>query len=107
MFKNIKTGNYLDLADAFAQSGQQIQLYKKNGTYAQKWIVRKYGERYRIASACNPDFMIDLSGADLKDDGYGHLNLWYDNGTLAQRGMIMEHWLNDGTLNKFMTLVQF
>ncbi len=85
MFKNIKTGNYLDLADAFAQSGQQIQLYKKNGTYAQKWIVRKYGERYRIASACNPDFMIDLSGADLKDDGYGHLNLWYDNGTLAQR----------------------
>ncbi|MCC3362062.1 InlB B-repeat-containing protein [Holdemanella porci] len=85
MLKNKKTGKYLDLNSASAQSNQGIQLYEKNGTYAQKWIVRKYGERYRIASACNPNFMIDLSGAGLKDDGYGYLSLWYDNGTLAQR----------------------
>lgn len=85
LFKNKKTGMYLDLNSAYAQSGQEIQLYKSNGTYAQKWIVIKYGERYKIVSACNPSFVIDLSGAELKDDGYGHLNLWLDNGTLAQR----------------------
>ena len=85
MLKNKKTGKYLDLNSASAQSNQGIQLYEKNGTYAQKWIVRKYGEGYRIASACNPNFMIDLSGCELKADGYGYLSLWYDNGTLAQR----------------------
>ena len=85
LFKNKKTGMYLDLNSAYAQSGQKIQLYKSNGTYAQKWIVIKYGERYKIVSACNPSFVIDLSGAELKDDRYGHLNLWPDNGTLAQR----------------------
>lgn len=85
MFKNIKTGNYLDLDSARAQNNQKIQLYKKCETYAQKWIVIKNGEGYRIASACNPNFMIDLSGCELKADGYGYLNLWYDNGTNAQR----------------------
>lgn len=85
MLKNKKTGKYLDLNSASAQSNQGIQLYEKNGTYAQKWIVRKYGEGYRIASACNPNFMIDLSGCELKADGYGYLSLWHDNGTLAQR----------------------
>lgn len=85
LFKNKKTGMYLDLNSAYAQSGQEIQLYKSNGTYAQKWIVIKYGNGYKIVSACNPSFVIDLSGADLKDDGNGHLNSWIDNGTLAQR----------------------
>lgn len=85
LFKNKKTGMYLDLNSAYAQSGQEIQLYKSNGTYAQKWIVIKYGDGYKIVSACNPSFVIDLSGADLKDDGNGHLNSWIDNGTLAQR----------------------
>lgn len=85
LFKNKKTGMYLDLNLAYAQSGQEIQLYKSNGTYAQKWIVIKYGDGYKIVSACNPSFVIDLSGADLKDDGNGHLNSWIDNGTLAQR----------------------
>lgn len=85
LFKNKKTGMYLDLNSAYAQSGQEIHLYKSNGTYAQKWIVIKYGDGYKIVSACNPSFVIDLSGADLKDDGNGHLNSWIDNGTLAQR----------------------
>ena len=67
------------------QNNQKIQLYKKCETYAQKWILIKNGEGYKIASACNPNFMIDLSGGELKADGYGYLNLWYDNGTYAQR----------------------
>lgn len=39
MFKNRKTGKYLDLEDAYASSKRKIQLYSENGTYAQKWIV--------------------------------------------------------------------
>lgn len=84
MFKNIKTGNYLDLDSACAQSNQVVQLYKKNDTYAQKWIVIKVIDGYKIFSACNPNFVIDLNGGGLWDDGSGRLKLWWNNGTAAQ-----------------------
>ena len=85
MFKNRKTGKYLDLASAFATSKRQIQLYSENGTYAQKWIVVNKNGKYQIISAVNPNFVLDLSNATLDGGDYGVVQLYYDNGTFAQR----------------------
>lgn len=85
MFKNRKTGKYLDLNSAFATSKRQIQLYSENGTYAQKWIVVNKNGKYQIISAVNPNFVLDLSNATLDGGDFGVIQLYYDNGTAAQR----------------------
>lgn len=85
MFKNRKTGKYLDLASAFATSKRKIQLYSENGTYAQKWIVVNKNGKYQIISAVNPNFVLDLSNATLDGGDFGVIQLYYDNGTFAQR----------------------
>lgn len=85
MFINTNTGKYLDLDSAYAQGGQKIQLFHKNDTYAQKWIVTKEESGYKIISACNPNFVLDLPGGYIGDSGYGRIQTWYNNDTIAQR----------------------
>lgn len=97
MFKNRKTGKYLDLASAFATSKRQIQLYSENGTYAQKWIVVNKNGKYQIISAVNPNFVLDLSNATLDGGDFGVVQLYYDNGTFAQR-WVFEKIYTPGTL---------
>ena len=97
MFKNRKTGKYLDLASAFATSKRQIQLYSENGTYAQKWIVVNKNGKYQIISAVNPNFVLDLSNATLNGGDFGVVQLYYDNGTFAQR-WVFEKIYTPGTI---------
>lgn len=97
MFKNRKTGKYLDLASAFATSKRQIQLYSENGTYTQKWIVVNKNGKYQIISAVNPNFVLDLSNATLDGGDYGVVQLYYDNGTFAQR-WVFEKIYTPGTI---------
>lgn len=85
MFKNRKTGKYLDLEGAYASSKRKNQLYSENGTYAQKWIVVNKNGKYQIISAVNPNFVLDLSNATLDGGDFGVIQLYYDNGTFAQR----------------------
>ena len=85
MFKNRKTGKYLDLEGAYASSKRKIQLCSENGTYAQKWIVVNKNGKYQIISAVNPNFVLDLSNATLDGGDFGVIQLYYDNGTFAQR----------------------
>ena len=99
MFKNRKTGKYLDLASAFATSKRQIQLYSENGTYAQKWIVVNKNGKYQIISAVNPNFVLDLSNATLDGGDFGVVRLYYDNGTFAQR-WVFEKIYTPGTIVK-------
>ncbi|MBN2950191.1 MAG: InlB B-repeat-containing protein [Holdemanella sp.] len=97
MFKNRKTGKYLDLASTFATSKRQIQLYSENGTYAQKWIVVNKNGKYQIISAVNPNFVLDLSNATLDGGDFGVVQLYYDNGTFAQR-WVFEKIYTPGTI---------
>lgn len=97
MFKNRKTGKYLDLASAFATSKRQIQLYSENGTYAQKWIVVNKNGKYQIISAVNLNFVLDLSNATLDGGDFGVVQLYYDNGTFAQR-WVFEKIYTPGTI---------
>lgn len=97
MFKNRKTGKYLDLASAFATSKRQIQLYSENGTYAQKWIVVNKNGKYQIISAVNPNFVLDLSNATLDGGDFGVVQLYYDNGTFVQR-WVFEKIYTPGTI---------
>ena len=84
MLKNKRTDKYLDLSSAFASSKRKIQLYSGNDSYAQKWIVVKKNSKYKIISAVNPNFVLDLSNATLDGGDYGIIQLYYDNGTAAQ-----------------------
>lgn len=97
MFKNRKTGKYLDLNNAFASSKRKIQLYSENGTYAQKWIVVNKNGKYQIISAVNPNFVLDLSNATLDGGDFGVIQLYYDNGTAAQR-WVFEKIYTPGTI---------
>ena len=71
MLKNKRTDKYLDLSSAFASSKRKIQLYSGNDSYAQKWIVVKKNSKYKIISAVNPNFVLDLSNATLDGGDYG------------------------------------
>lgn len=97
MFKNRKTGKYLDLEGAYASSKRKIQLYSENGTYAQKWIVVNKNGKYQIISAVNPNFVLDLSNATLDGGDFGVIQLYYDNGTFAQR-WVFEKIYTPGTI---------
>lgn len=97
MFKNRKTGKYLDLEDAYASSKRKIQLYSENGTYAQKWIVVNKNGKYQIISAVNPNFVLDLSNATLDGGDFGVIQLYYDNRTAAQR-WVFEKIYTPGTI---------
>lgn len=97
IFKNRKTGKYLDLEDAYASSKRKIQLYSENGTYAQKWIVVNKNSKYQIISAVNPNFVLDLSNATLDGGDFGVIQLYYDNRTAAQR-WVFEKIYTPGTI---------
>ena len=94
--------NYcIDLESANATNESNIQLYSKNGTAAQQWGVEKAdpvfekaeenkntvanGE-YRIKSAVNPKYAIDVRWAS-SDDG-ANIQLYEENGTFAQSWII-------------------
>lgn len=97
MFKNRKTGKYLDLDGAYVSNKRKIQLYSENGTYAQKWIVVNKNGKYQIISAVNPNFVLDLSNATLDGGDFGVIQLYYDNGTTAQR-WVFEKIYTPGTI---------
>ena len=72
----------LDVAGGNASNGTKVQLYKSNGTKAQKWIIEKTGSGYRLVSALNGSMSVDIpSGAIRQGSG---LQLYNSNGTVAQ-----------------------
>ena len=76
------TGTVLDVSGGNASNGTKVQLYKSNGTKAQKWIIEKFGKGYRLVSALNGSMALDIpSGAIRQGSG---LQLYSSNGTAAQ-----------------------
>ena len=75
-------GAVLDAAGGNDANGTKLQTYAANGTKAQKWIIEKDGERYRIVSALNGQKVADIPGGSIAS-GAG-LQLYSTNGTAAQ-----------------------
>lgn len=72
----------LDAAGGNDANGTKLQTYAANGTKAQKWIIEKDGERFRIVSALNGQKVADVPGGSIAS-GAG-LQLYSANGTAAQ-----------------------
>lgn len=75
-------GTVLDAAGGNDANGTKLQIYAANGTKAQKWIIEKDGERFRIVSALNGQKVADIPGGSITS-GAG-LQLYSANGTAAQ-----------------------
>lgn len=75
-------GAVLDAAGGNDANGSKLQTYAANGTKAQKWIIEKDGERFRIVSALNGQKVADVPGGSIAS-GAG-LQLYSANGTAAQ-----------------------
>lgn len=75
-------GAILDAAGGNDANGTKLQTYAANGTKAQKWIIEKDGERFRIVSALNGQKVADVPGGSIAS-GAG-LQLYSANGTAAQ-----------------------
>lgn len=75
-------GAVLDAAGGKDANGTKLQTYAANGTKAQKWIIEKDGERYRIVSGLNGQKVADVPGGSIAS-GAG-LQLYSANGTAAQ-----------------------
>lgn len=75
-------GAVLDAAGGNDANGTKLQTYAANGTKAQKWIIEKDGDRFRIVSALNGQKVADIPGGSIAS-GAG-LQLYGANGTAAQ-----------------------
>lgn len=75
-------GAVLDAAGGNDANGTKLQTYAANGTRAQKWIIEKDGDRFRIVSALNGQKVADVPGGSIAS-GAG-LQLYSANGTAAQ-----------------------
>ena len=74
----------LDLQKAIVQDGRNIQLYRSNGTKAQKWYFQPNSDgTYFIRSAMNTDYVIDVQKGIVEDGR--NIQLYHYNGTKAQR----------------------
>lgn len=75
-------GAVLDATGGNDANGTKLQGYFSNGTKAQKWIIEKDAEHFRIVSALNERKVADIPGGSISS-GAG-LQLYDANGTAAQ-----------------------
>ena len=67
---NVKSGKALDVPAATLNDGQQLQIWDKAGPYykAQLWKIIEQENGYKIVSALDESYAIDLRGASIEDN---------------------------------------
>lgn len=85
---SLTNGLALDICGGATANGANVQCYTPNGTLAQRFLLlpRKLvvaGQFYEVALAKNPEYVLDVSGADISDSA--RFQIYSANGTLAQR----------------------
>lgn len=82
----------LDISGGSMDSGANLQLYENNGTDAQKFIITKTGDTYRITSL-NSGMTLDIAGGSIQSGT--NVRQYFNNDTAAQR-WVLRH-TGDGT----------
>ena len=100
--KNIASGRYLDVSGAGTTDGTDVQIYDKNDTCAQKWLIEIYktSQTYTISSACSGK-ALDVDTARINIAG-SNVQIWAKNNTVAQEWVFQRldnPILQDGTYN--------
>ena len=84
----------VDLYCADTKDGTNIQLYRSNGTDAQKYIVQRCSDGYYRIVSCASGKVLDLACGSMLSGA--NLQAYTNNNTLAQRWLIYN--LGDGTI---------
>ena len=92
----VYSGYYFDVAGAAVGDGTNVRQWHDNDTDAQRWKITQTGETVNIdgktcdvvsigsyVTASGEDYMLDVSGAMTTNKT--NIQIWHDNGTLAQR----------------------
>lgn len=82
----------LDISGGSMDSGANLQLYENNGTDAQKFIITKTGDTYRITSL-NSGMTLDIAGGSIQSGT--NVRQYFNNDTAAQRWFLRN--TGDGT----------
>lgn len=93
-FINRANGLALDVASASSSNGANIQLYKLNGTKAQKFTIRQVdplenGSKIRLSSALNTGKGLDVKSGSKSSGANVQLYAW--NGTAAQKFEVVKN----------------
>ena len=82
------TGYALDVSGASSANGANVQVYRANGTAAQRWYVKWESDGYYSLRCASSGKVLDVSGANPAV----RTNVWQyaSNGTAAQRWAISE-----------------
>ena len=81
--------NYvIDLSGSNVFNGNNIQLWERNNTNAQKWIIENVNGAVIIKSSINKSFVIDLNRSNAASGT--NIQLWESNGTKAQRWYVRQ-----------------
>jgi len=78
----------LDATDGKSAPGTNVQLYRSNGTTAQKWVLvsskseNKFDGYFTVKSALSGEASLDVASGSL--DPGANVQLWTANGTSAQ-----------------------
>ena len=89
VIKSSVNPNYvIDLSGSNVFNGNNIQLWERNNTNAQKWIVENVNGAVIIKSSINKSFVIDLNRSNAASGT--NIQLWESNGTKAQRWYVMQ-----------------
>ncbi|MBR3256380.1 RICIN domain-containing protein, partial [Candidatus Saccharibacteria bacterium] len=98
------SGLALDLSGGIANSGANINIWRVNGSGAQRWRLKHYNSldntslieaKYSIASNLDINERIDINGGVEYADIGTNIQLWHNNETAAQQWFLRKN--NDGT----------
>ena len=82
--KNALSGQYLDVSNAIAQNGTNVQQYKYNGSNAQRWYINYNGDgTFTFYSNVGNNMVLDISNASSENGA--NLQIYEYNGTDAQK----------------------
>ena len=88
----------LDVSNSSTRNGTNVQLYRNNGTHAQKWAVKYIGNGYyKITSLLNTNKSLDVASSGLVDNT--NIQLFDSNDTYAQQ------WIIKQTSDGYFTIV--
>ena len=87
VFENKSTGHVLDVANGDSKNGANVQIYKANGSSAQKWtlgLTDVFTEGlYVVSSGLSSDMVLDIANGSAQNGAL--LQLYNLNSTAAQK----------------------
>ncbi|MCI6234124.1 MAG: RICIN domain-containing protein [Prevotella sp.] len=84
ILSSINNNHVIDLNGSQINDGNNIHIWTKNYTDAQKWMIFPNGDgTYTIASIINRDHVIDLNNSKINDGN--NIHIWTRNNSNAQK----------------------